>query len=70
MCIGEFGVVADVLADDRALVRFEDGSVRPVSLVVPIVEGIEIVAGDRVMVSMGLVVRREAPSSATAVGSP
>lgn len=59
MCLGELGVVADVLDDGRALVRFDDGSYGQASLVVPAVEGTGILTGDRVMVSMGMVLRRE-----------
>lgn len=61
MCLGETGVVVEVLSDGHALVRFEDASIRAASLVVPTVEGIQIACGDRVVVAVGMVLRRESP---------
>lgn len=56
MCLGEFGTVVDV-DEIGAAIEFVDGSVRRVSTVVLMAEGIELVPGNRVLVSMGLALR-------------
>lgn len=54
MCLGEYGTVIDTSPDGRATVRCADGATRSVSLAVLIAEGIDVVPGDSVMVSIGM----------------
>ncbi len=54
MCLGEYGTIVEVIDVGRAMVRFDDGHVREVSLAVLVADGLTVVPGDRVMVSIGM----------------
>jgi hydrogenase maturation factor len=54
MCLGELGTVTQTDTSGRAMVRFADGSVRQVSLAVLHVDGVRVVPGDVVTVSIGM----------------
>ena len=59
MCLGEYGTVVEVIDVGRAIVRYDDGHTREVSLAVLAADGVTVIAGDRVMVSIGLALERE-----------
>ena len=54
MCLGEYAVIVDVIDAGRAVVLFHDGSQREVSLAVLAADGVEVLPGDVVMVSIGM----------------
>ena len=59
MCLGEYGTIAELIDAGRAIVRYDDDHTREVSLAVLAAEGITIVPGDRVMVSIGMALHLE-----------
>ncbi len=64
MCLGEYGTVVEVIDIGRAIVRYDDHHTSEVSLAVLAVEGITVVPGDRVMVSIGIALELEAGKEA------
>jgi len=61
MCLGEFGTIVAASCEGFAQVRFPDGAVREVSTAVLVADGVSIVPGDSVLVSMGLAIRAVDP---------
>ena len=58
MCLGAYGTVVELRGDARASVRFDDGTVRDVSLAVLVAEGTAVAPGDVVAVSIGMALHR------------
>lgn len=58
MCLGAYGTVVELLGEARAAVRFDDGTVRDVSLAVLVAEGTAVAPGDAVAVSIGMALHR------------
>lgn len=61
MCLGEFGTIVAASGEGVAQVRFPDGAVREVSTAVLVADGVSVVPGDSVLVSMGLAIRAVDP---------
>jgi len=61
MCLGEFGTIVAASREGVAQVRFPDGAVREVSTAVLVADGLSVVPGDSVLVSMGLAIRAVDP---------
>jgi hypothetical protein len=59
VCLGEYGTIVDVIDVGRAIVRYDDRHTCAVSLAVLAAEGICVVPGDRVMVSIGMALEVE-----------
>ena len=64
MCLGEYGTIVEVIDHGRAIVRYDDHHTSEVSLAVLAVEGVTVVPGDRVMVSIGIALELEAGKEA------
>lgn len=64
MCLGEYGTIVEVIDIGRAIVRYDDHHTSEVSLAVLAVEGVTVVPGDRVMVSIGIALELEAGKEA------
>lgn len=54
MCLGEYGVVVELLDGAQAIVRFADGSTRAVSLAVLLADDTPVGPGATVAVSIGM----------------
>ncbi len=61
MCLGEFGIIVSASREGVARVRFHDDVVREVSTAVLVADGVSVVPGDSVLVSMGLAIRAVDP---------
>jgi hypothetical protein len=62
VCLGEYATIVEVIDVGRAVVRFDDDSIRQVSLAVLVADGTTVSPGDRVMVSIGLALEHEPQS--------
>lgn len=54
MCLGAYGTIVELVGESRAVVRFDDGTQREVSLAVLVADGVAVEPGATVAVSIGM----------------